>query len=60
MRFRKARGLRREGGRGRNGIGGPDRRARPGSPEKVMVTDGPFAESKELLGGYAVLPVGSK
>lgn len=27
---------------------------------KVMVTDGPFAESKELVGGYAVYDVPSK
>ncbi|MBE0580541.1 YciI family protein [Devosia sp.] len=27
---------------------------------KVMITDGPFAESKELVGGYAVYDVPSK
>ena len=27
---------------------------------KLSVTDGPFAESKELIGGYAILRVGSK
>lgn len=27
---------------------------------KVMVTDGPFAESKELVGGYAVYDVPTK
>jgi hypothetical protein len=27
---------------------------------KVIVTDGPFAESKELVGGYAVYDVSSK
>ena len=27
---------------------------------KLSVTDGPFAESKELIGGYAILQAGSK
>jgi hypothetical protein len=27
---------------------------------KAMITDGPFAESKELVGGYAVYDVPSK
>lgn len=27
---------------------------------KVMVTDGPFTESKELVGGFAILEAGSK
>jgi hypothetical protein len=27
---------------------------------KVVVTDGPFAESKEVIGGYAIIDVGSK
>ncbi len=27
---------------------------------KVTVTDGPFAETKEVLGGYALLKAGSK
>jgi hypothetical protein len=27
---------------------------------KVTVTDGPFAEAKELIGGYAIVQVGSK
>ena len=27
---------------------------------KVMVTDGPFAETKEVLGGYALLKAASK
>jgi hypothetical protein len=27
---------------------------------KVTVTDGPFAESKEIIGGYAILDVKSK
>jgi hypothetical protein len=27
---------------------------------KVTVTDGPFAETKEILGGYAFVEVGSK
>jgi hypothetical protein len=27
---------------------------------KVTVTDGPFAETKEVLGGYALLQAGSK
>lgn len=26
----------------------------------IMVTDGPFTESKELVGGYAIFSVGSK
>lgn len=30
------------------------------SAGKLMVTDGPFAESKELIGGYAVYDVKSK
>jgi hypothetical protein len=30
------------------------------SAGKLMVTDGPFAESKELIGGYAVYNVKSK
>ena len=32
--------------------------ARPAA--KLSVTDGPFAESKELIGGYAILQAGSK
>jgi len=27
---------------------------------KITVTDGPFAESKEVIGGWAILEVGSK
>jgi hypothetical protein len=27
---------------------------------KLIVTDGPFAETKELIGGYAILKAGSK
>jgi hypothetical protein len=27
---------------------------------KVTVTDGPFAEAKEIIGGYAIVEVGSK
>ncbi len=27
---------------------------------KITVTDGPFSESKEIIGGYAILKVGSK
>jgi hypothetical protein len=27
---------------------------------KMTVTDGPFAESKELIGGFAILKAGSK
>ncbi len=27
---------------------------------EVVVTDGPFAEAKELIGGYAILRVNSK
>ncbi len=30
------------------------------SAGKLMITDGPFAESKELIGGYAVYDVKSK
>ena len=43
----------------------PDRRAEEGGPVysadatsgKVVVTDGPYAETKELLGGFAVVDV---
>jgi hypothetical protein len=27
---------------------------------KVIVTDGPFAETREVIGGYAIIDVGSK
>jgi hypothetical protein len=27
---------------------------------KIVVTDGPFTESKEVIGGYAILNVASK
>ena len=27
---------------------------------KVVVTDGPFAETREVIGGYAIIDVGSK
>ena len=27
---------------------------------KIVVTDGPFSESKEIIGGWAILNVGSK
>jgi hypothetical protein len=30
------------------------------SAGKVSVTDGPFAEAKEVIGGYAILRAGSK
>lgn len=30
------------------------------SKGKIKITDGPFSESKELVGGYAVYQVGSK
>ncbi len=33
-------------------------RAQPGG--KLLITDGPFAETKEVLGGYALLNAASK
>jgi hypothetical protein len=30
------------------------------SQGKVVVTDGPFSEAKEIVGGYAIVDVGSK
>lgn len=35
-------------------------RVHKSSGGKVMVTDGPFAETKEVLGGYALLKAASK
>jgi len=35
-------------------------RIHKGRSEKVTVTDGPFAEAKEVLGGYALMKAGSK
>ena len=41
-------------------FGGVAVRVHNGSGTKVTVTDGPFAEAKEVLGGYALLKAGSK
>ena len=35
-------------------------RVHKGADGKVIVTDGPFAETKEVLGGYALLSAASK
>ncbi len=35
-------------------------RVHKGNSEKITVTDGPFAEAKEVLGGYALMKAGSK
>lgn len=35
-------------------------RVHRGTDGKVTVTDGPFAETKEVLGGYALLKAGSR
>jgi hypothetical protein len=35
-------------------------RVHKGKGDKVTVTDGPFAEAKEVLGGYALMKAGSK
>ncbi len=35
-------------------------RVHKGSGDKITVTDGPFAEAKEVLGGYALMKAGSK
>lgn len=44
-----------------NALGGPDQtrtvRGRPGNPE---VTEGPFAETKEFMGGYYLVDVESE
>src|SRR5437870_7126582 len=37
-----------------------DRRARPHRRGKLTVTDGPFTEAKEVVGGYAVLEAKSR
>jgi hypothetical protein len=35
-------------------------RVHKGGGDKITVTDGPFAEAKEVLGGYALMKAGSK
>ena len=41
-------------------FGGASVRVHKSTAGKVTVTDGPFAEAKEVLGGYALLKAGSK
>jgi len=41
-------------------FGGAAVRVSRSAAGKVTVTDGPFAEAKEVLGGYALLKAGSK
>ena len=46
----------------RDGRPRPERQGRPhpARPGRLTVVDGPFTESKELVGGFAVLQAGSK